>query len=38
VVVVEQRGGTVEDGGGDGVPGDDRPASSEVVADVGVAG
>ena len=37
VIVVEQRGGTVEDGGGDGIPGDDRPGRSEMVAGVGVA-
>src|SRR5262245_4538035 len=38
VIAVEQRGGTVEDGGGDGVPGDDRPGHSEMVAGLGVAG
>src|SRR5262245_32499395 len=38
VVGVEQRGGTVEDGGGDGVPGDDRSGGSEMVVGVGVAG
>src|SRR5262249_29518896 len=38
VVVFEQRGGAVEDGGGDGVPGDDRPGGGEMVAGVGVAG
>src|SRR5215471_4092919 len=38
VVVVEQRGGTVEDGGRDGVPGGDRPGGSEMLTGAGVAG
>src|SRR5262249_42563728 len=37
-VVFKQRGGSVEDGGGDGVPGDDRPGRGEMAAGVGVAG
>src|SRR5262245_46347651 len=38
VVVVEQRGGPVEDRASDGVPGDDRAGGGEMVGGVGVAG
>src|ERR1043165_7538292 len=38
VVVVEERGGTVEDRGGDGVPGDHGPGGSEMVVGVRMAG
>src|SRR5262249_57225957 len=38
VVVFKQRGGSVEDGGGDGGPRDDRPGRGEMAARVGGAG